>query len=226
LFSSSSFYFERFLLFFHLLPAGELATIFLCSSGLVFHHGCSAGETPMKKYRKHKCRHCHEFFVPDPRNRHHQHYCSRAACRKASKAASQRRWLSKPENRNYFRGSAHVARVRAWRAVHPGYRKRTGIQGEKALQDRYPVQSADKQGHSGDLTGSSLQDLLSRQPLVLIGLIAQLTDSTLQEDIAQSGRALLQLGQDILFGAGCAQGGCHAKTSVDSIARAPGPPAV
>jgi hypothetical protein len=33
-------------------------------------------------------------------------------CRKASKVESQRRWLSKPENQNHFRGSANVERVR------------------------------------------------------------------------------------------------------------------
>ncbi|CAE6900529.1 hypothetical protein [Paraburkholderia domus] len=36
--------------------------------------------------------------------------------------------------------------------------------------------------------------------LLLIGLIAHLTDSALQEDIARSTRRLLQLGQDILSG--------------------------
>jgi len=178
----------------------------------------------MKKYRKHKCKHCHDFFTPDPRNRYHQRYCSKPACRKASKTASQRRWLSKPENRNYFRGNANVKRVRAWRAAHPGYGKRSGGQSKKALQDDCPGQASDKQGNSSDLEISSLQDLLAAQPLVLIGLIAKLTHSTLQDDIARSGRVLLHLGQDILSGARSAKGGSHAKTSVDSVTSAPGPP--
>ena len=48
--------------------------------------------------------------------------------------------------------------------------------------------------------GDALQEVLSAQPAVLIGLIAHLTDSPLQEDIVRSTRRLLQLGQDILNG--------------------------
>ena len=36
-----------------------------------------------------KCKCCLKLFRPDPRNRHHQRYCSVPACRAASKAASQ-----------------------------------------------------------------------------------------------------------------------------------------
>jgi Resolvase, N terminal domain/Helix-turn-helix domain len=50
-----------------------------------------------------KCKCCRKLFRPDPRNRRHQYYCSAPACRAASKAASQARWLAKPENQNYFR---------------------------------------------------------------------------------------------------------------------------
>ena len=53
-----------------------------------------------------KCKCCLKLFRPDPRNRRHQHYCSALACRAASKAASQARWLAKPENQSYFRGPA------------------------------------------------------------------------------------------------------------------------
>jgi hypothetical protein len=51
-----------------------------------------------------KCRCCLKLFRPDPRNRHHQRYCSATACRAASKAASQARWRTAPENQGYFRG--------------------------------------------------------------------------------------------------------------------------
>jgi hypothetical protein len=44
----------------------------------------------------------------------------------------------------------------------------------------------------------ALQDALRLQGPVLIGLIAHLSDSTLQDDIASTARGLLQLGQDIL----------------------------
>ena len=59
-----------------------------------------------------KCRHCGQLFRPDPRNLRHQRYCSAKECRRASKAASQRRWLAKTENRDYFRGPEQMARVR------------------------------------------------------------------------------------------------------------------
>jgi hypothetical protein len=62
-----------------------------------------------------KCKCCLKLFRPDPRNRHHQRYCSVPACRAASKAASQARWLAVAENQGYFRGPVNVARVQAWR---------------------------------------------------------------------------------------------------------------
>ena len=68
-----------------------------------------------------KCRCCRKLFHPDPRNRRHQRYCSAPACRAASKAASQARWLAAPENQDYFRGPMNLARVREWRSRHRGY---------------------------------------------------------------------------------------------------------
>ncbi len=182
----------------------------------------------MKHCRKRKCRCCRELFLPDPRNRHHQHYCSKPACRRASKAASQRRWLSKSQNQDYFCGPANVKRVLAWRAAHPGYscKCHTSRHSGKTLQDDCVAQPIDINDKSSDLANCALQDLLYSQPLVLIGLIAHLTNTSLQEDIAQTGRMLQHLGEDIVTGATSAKGGCHAKTFVDSRASASGPPPV
>jgi hypothetical protein len=72
-----------------------------------------------------KCLCCSEFFIPDPRTADRQHYCSKPGCRQASKAASQRRWLTKNGNGDYFRGPDAVSRVQAWRKSHPGYWRRT-----------------------------------------------------------------------------------------------------
>ena len=58
----------------------------------------------MTKRRRRKCLSCRRLFRPDPPNVRHQRYCSKPACRKASKAASQTRWLAKSQNRNYFQG--------------------------------------------------------------------------------------------------------------------------
>ena len=152
----------------------------------------------MKRNRRRKCLHCGELFTPDVRNRHHQRYCSASACRRASKAASQRRWLAKPANRDYFRDPAHVRRVQAWRQAHPGYRHRCAAHQRSLLQEDCMRQVFDKQQKTATLASTALQDLLSAQPLVLVGLIANLTGSALQEDIARTGRQLEQLGRDIL----------------------------
>lgn len=159
----------------------------------------------MKRLGQRKCRHCGAWFRPDPRNARHQRYCSEPACRQASKVASQRQWQAKPENQDYFRGTEHVARVRRWRTEHPGYWRRTTRKSENcadALQEDCLVQTLATQGCAADSGDAALQDVLSAQPAVLIGLIAHLTDSPLQEDIVRSSRRLLQLGQDILHGRG------------------------
>jgi hypothetical protein len=144
-----------------------------------------------------KCLCCGDIFTVDVRNRGRQKYCPKRPCRAAGKAARQRRWLGKPENRDYFSGPEHVERVRVWRAGHPGFwrshRRGSGV----ALQDALALQVIET---PEDLTRRALQDALRCQGPVLIGLIAHLSDSALQDDIASATRGLLQLGQDILSG--------------------------
>jgi hypothetical protein len=156
----------------------------------------------------------------------HQRYCSKAACRKASKAASQRRWLAKAQNRDYYRGTANVERVRAWRAAHPGYWRRPGAQSTSALQEDSSAQPIETHEKSPSLAEVALQDLLRSQPFVLIGLIANLTGTALREDIAFTAQRFQQLGQDIVAGAQSAEGGRDAKTPVGPITGAPGPPPI
>jgi hypothetical protein len=151
----------------------------------------------MKRARRRKCRCCNELFRPDPRNLRHQRYCSKGSCRRASHAASQRRWLSKAENREYFRGPTNVARVQTWRRDHPGYWRQRQQSLSAALQDDCHPQAVDPEVNSARL---ALQEIISAQPLVLIGLIAHVMGSALQDDIATTSHRLLQLGQDILGG--------------------------
>ena len=148
----------------------------------------------MSKRRRRKCRNCGQLFRPDPRNLRHQRYCSATPCRSASKAASQRRWLAKAANRDYFRGPENVARVRAWRATHPGYWR----QSSAALQEPSLPQPIEHAEETATLAGSPLQELSQTQPLVLIGLIAHLTGAALQEDIAHTARQYQALAKDIL----------------------------
>ena len=65
----------------------------------------------MTKRRRRKCLNCGRLFRPDPRNRRHQRYCSAPDCRKASKAVSQARWLSK-RKRSVKGGSALIVPFR------------------------------------------------------------------------------------------------------------------
>ena len=178
--------------------------------------------------RKRKCRNCHDLFLPDHRNVTRQKYCSQPECRQASKAESQRRWLSKAENRDYFKGPHHVRRVQQWRANHPGYwHRHTNPSAEaesaesieathklkqkpcdstpqshhaRALQD--PLSGISNKNHEDNALlvekNTALQDSLIRQQYVLAGIIAQLTGSTLQDDMVSTMRRLQQSGYDIL----------------------------
>jgi len=128
--------------------------------------------------RKRKCKHCQAYFAPDPRNVGRQHYCSQPPCQQASKAASQRRWLSKPDNRDDFRGSDHVERVRQWRKAHPGYWRRKAPQAADApdtLQEPLPPQPLAPQEVVRSFAQPALQDSFFMQPAVLVGFIAHFT---------------------------------------------------
>ena len=156
---------------------------------------------------KRKCKHCQTFFDPDPRSVRRQRYCAQPACRQASKAASQRRWLHKPANRDYFTGPTQVERVRQWRKAHPAYWRRQGSRVPHALQDDSTRQEPQKQPLADGLTPYALQDVFFMQPAVFVGLLAHLTGLALQDDIAATARRLQQLGRDILYGATPSAGG-------------------
>jgi len=68
-----------------------------------------------------------------------------------------------------------------------------------------------------DVLGPPLQDVLTAQPAVLIGLIAHLWDSALQEDIAAALTRLVQLGRDI-----CGGGHDHSQADLEPGPTAPG----
>jgi hypothetical protein len=171
-----------------------------------------------KRIGKRKCLCCGVFFAPDPRNRRRQRYCSKPECRKAGKAASQKLWLQKPENRHYFRGPENVSRVQEWRNTHPQYSRKN----RKALQDLLPGKPLEDPKLKPSFVSCALQDFLSFEPAVLIGLISHLTGSALQDDIASSARRLQQLGNDILNSPIHDKGGFHgSKASHSSATHAP-----
>ena len=133
----------------------------------------------MKPAKNRLCLCCIAPLEADYRNAYHQEYCSRPPCRKASKAASQRLWLAKPENANYHSGPVAVARVSDWQKVHPEFRERQKIKRQAALQD-----------------------FIITQPFVFVGLLAHLFNFTLQDDIASTALSLQKLGEDIANGKG------------------------
>lgn len=149
-------------------------------------------------HRRCKCLNCKEHFLPNYRNRERQRFCSRADCRKASKQASQKAWLQKPENQNQFRDPDHAARVRQWQKDHPGYWKNSTRSRNRTLQDLCSNQSVDKEELTANSPERTLQDLCSMQAPLFVGLISMLADSTLQDDIALTTRRLIAKGYDIL----------------------------
>lgn len=134
-----------------------------------------------------KCLCCQEVFLPTPCNRGRQKFCAKPECRLASKRQSQQRWLSKPENQDYFRGEQHVERVRAWRQANPGYWSKTSASPQPPLQDSAPSQPAQHQkiveADPRELFIGTLQDIGQVQTPLLVGMMAQFIDSPLQEDI-------------------------------------------
>jgi hypothetical protein len=133
-------------------------------------------------YRKCIC--CKQAFIPDRRSRGRQRFCSKRECRKASKRESQRRWASKPANRDYWRGPEQVARVQAWRKQQPEYWRRAAK--KIALQEK--------------IARAPLQDhIIGKDPLI-IGLVSMIAGSTLQDKIAATCRDLIAKGHEILQG--------------------------
>jgi len=141
--------------------------------------GVQEDPSPVIKTRRRRCLCCQKLFGHDPRVRRRQKYCSERKCRAASKRSSQRRWLRKPENHEYFCGEQHVDRVQAWSAQNPGYWQKPVLNGEPlqemiraqpddpvvksgslALQEMRATQATDPMGQGGSLRGSALQDVM------------------------------------------------------------------
>lgn len=154
-----------------------------------------------QKAKQRSCISCNELFVPDTRNHHHQKYCNKPECRKASKRAAQQRWLASEKGDGYFSGDDNKRRVREWRKAHPEYWKRhkgTNSKSEVALQDFSSSQVIENKEKVEISQKDALQDFYFLQPALIIGLISTLTGSTLQDDIAATGRRLIDSGRDIL----------------------------
>ena len=147
----------------------------------------------MKPRSRRKCVSCKKLFVPEARNRRHQRCCAKVSCRQERKAASDRRWRSRPENREYWSGPENAARARAWQKAHPDYWKKRKKRA-RVLQVVCADQPIDLQEDNYKV----LQDVWRMQPPLLLGLISRITGTVLHTDMAQitgqliaSGRALV-----------------------------------
>jgi len=149
-----------------------------------------------------KCLCCQQVFQCAPFNLGRQKFCDKPACRLASKRASQRRWLSKSENKDHFRGGANVQRVQEWRKANPGYWRRRPKKAPDALQDfapgQTPVIQSVAESDPLELFRGTLQDIAQVQVPLLVGIISQFVDSPLQDDIVGYVRRMVARGQDLL----------------------------
>ncbi|MBT7631670.1 MAG: hypothetical protein HN597_18520 [Desulfobacula sp.] len=156
-----------------------------------------------KQIRKRKCKNCKELFLPDYRNVKKQKFCTKNKCRQASKKFSNEKWLQK--NKDYFKGPGNTKRVQQWREVSPKYQdnKKSVV---KSLQDDCSPEGTVKQCDTVKLTKNALQENLTVQHPVIIGLIAKLSVSlhddsivgSLQDNIDNTIEDMRVLGRKIL----------------------------
>ena len=112
----------------------------------------------MRKATQRRCGGCGEEFHVDPRKRGEHWYCAKPECRRASKQASQRRWLQK--NPDYFRGPQSAVRQRD-RRQRQGEQKRQ--RGTAMSQDLIDTQVIDPANEREPVTRS---DRRTRRPTV------------------------------------------------------------
>ena len=132
-----------------------------------------------------KCLHGKEEQKSEPWNRGRPRYCAKEACWRASKTASQRPWLSRPENAGYTsRGSGASERVKRWKEAPWKYwqrGKRCG--GGDASQESGAEQSADGKKVAALSVLPALQEICFPQPSLFERPMSVLTDQWSQEDI-------------------------------------------
>jgi len=145
-----------------------------------------------------KCLNCNELFIANYRSKERQRFCFKADCQKVRKRASQKAWLAKPENQNYFRDAENAARVRQWQKAHPDYWKNSARTQRRTLQDACPQQTLANTGVRPSSSARTLQDLCALPVPLFIGLISMWTGSTLQDDIVTTARQVVAKGHDIL----------------------------
>ena len=175
-----------------------------------------------------KCVNCGGIFEPDPRCVGRQKTCDKPTCKAALRAARNRRWVAKnpdyhrgPEQvarvtdwKQAKAGNHPKAKPPLQDALTAQAADYTGGSQTSAstataeliakVQDALPRQPVDLTGPLGveatdsGTAANTLQDALSVQDIVLIGLIAHMSDSTAKEVVLKIRQGLLQLGLNTL----------------------------
>ena len=70
-----------------------------------------------RRCRRRRCKHCGEWYEPNPRAAARQKFCVERECQKARRRLTARKW----RRHNHLAHEADVARIRVWRQNHPGY---------------------------------------------------------------------------------------------------------
>lgn len=160
-----------------------------------------------KGKKRAKCAHCKRMFYTDPRVTNHR-FCGEIECRKASKKASQQKWLAK--NKSYFRGLDNTERNRQWRKKQA---ERQIISQTPSLQQdaRSPQcvanegvamqQDAIGEQHPDNKDVTEAVENIFCEPIqqnpLFIGLLAMVTGTMQQDMIDQTINKVISLGLDI-----------------------------
>lgn len=146
-----------------------------------------------------RCAGCMRLFFPDPRTKQRQKFCGKAECQEARMKKNRREWLARPGNEHYWRDNQKSKyRVREWRKRNPGYWKRTRRAAESTLQEEISPKKMGRKRGKGSLERPPLREVSWRDDSVIVGIIAEITGSTLPEHIARTYRRIVAKGREIL----------------------------
>ncbi len=140
-----------------------------------------------RQFRRRKCRYCRKLFSPHPAIGNRQICCASDACKRAKKAADNRRFARR--NPDYHRGPVAVKRVRAWRRENSGYWKRPRRRSSDASLSQAPLQAEltperlELDMVTAQERVDALQEELVAQFTLIQGLAAHLTGCALSAEL-------------------------------------------
>jgi hypothetical protein len=146
------------------------------------------------KNKKIRCKNCGNYFYPDNFNCHHQHYCSRHECRKASNAASSKAYREKQSQTSEYRRK-ESERVKRWQRKNPNYWKNRQKSSKKNEKNKVLRDFAQVEKLHSDV--GVLRDIAKLQDAVLKGVIVTLTGDVLRDDINTFIRQMYDKGNEV-----------------------------